>query len=289
MFLIVGGDSEIGDAVIRMAALRGLPVLGTTRRQERVGEACIYLDIEVLDEEWQPPEGVTAACICAAVARLAACANDPEASARVNVTGALLIAKRLTMAGIYTLFLSSDKVFDGSRPHMPADAPLSPVSVYGQLKAETERVFQSMMREGSPVGLLRLAKVISPAMTLFANWKADLSAGRPVRAFNDMTMAPTSMAQVVQAIFHMMERRVTKIAQLTGPQDMSYADVARLIALHIGADPSLVEEASARDFGQPEGATPRHTTLDSGYIREACGLEVSTVEEIVLGVCEISC
>lgn len=284
MFLIVGGDSEIGSVVLKRARERGLNALATTRRRDMVGPERIFLDLETPDEGWGLPEGLTAACICAAVARLADCVNDPERARHVNVDRTLNIAHRLSGSGIYTLFLSTNQVFDGTKPHLPADAPLCPVSAYGKLKADAERALQAMMRENAPIGILRLAKVVSPGMALLTNWRAKLVAACPVWAFRDMTMAPVPVGQVADAILHLMETRASVIAQLSGPHDMAYADVARLIADVTGADPALVREMSARDYGQPEGATPKHTTLDSYWLGQAFGIEVAPAEEVVKAV-----
>ena len=92
----------------------------------------------------------------------------------------IALIDRLAARGIYTLFLSTNQVFSGERPHVPADAPVSPVSEYGRQKAEAERVLRSRMANGAPIGVLRLAKVVSPGMALVTNWRQELTA----RTFN---------------------------------------------------------------------------------------------------------
>lgn len=86
MYLVVGGNSEIGSATAGLLAARGHEVLVTTRRPEAVGAGQMLLDFDTLDAGWMPPPGVRAVCIFVAVARLAECENAPEASARINVT-----------------------------------------------------------------------------------------------------------------------------------------------------------------------------------------------------------
>jgi dTDP-4-dehydrorhamnose reductase len=287
MFLIAGGDSEIGSATVRRAAERGLPVLATTRRRQTVTAGRLFLDLNDLGEPWQPPRGVTAACLCMAAARLAQCANDPEGSAHINVRQTLRFARLLADAGIYVLLLSTNQVFDGRKPHVAADTPLSPVSAYGKQKAEAEQALREMMAEGAGVGTLRFSKVVSPGMPLLANWREELSRGRPVRAFSDMTMAPVPVSQAADAILHMLGTRAVRIAQLSSPHDLRYTDIARLVAADLGASPSLVIEASARDHGQPEGATPEHTTLDSSYLRETADIAVASPHTVVRNIIRV--
>jgi dTDP-4-dehydrorhamnose reductase len=140
------------------------------------------------------------------------------------------------------------------------------------------------MGAGAPVAILRLSKVVSPGMALVAGWVDALIAGKPIRAFADMTMAPTPTALVVAAIAALMADRRAGIFQLTGPRDVAYAEVGRFLARRLGADAALVAEGSAREAGLPPGANPPHTTLDSRRLAELYGLEVPDAWEVIGGV-----
>ena len=150
---------------------------------------------------------------------------------------------------------------------MPAGAALCPVSEYGRQKAATEIRLQAMLAAGSAVGILRLAKIVSPGMPLLRQWQAALAAGQSIRPFHDMVMAPTPAGVAAAAIAALLADRATGIWQLTGSQDVSYAEIGGHIAQQIGADPALVRPVAAASAGMPEGSTPRHTTLDSGALQ----------------------
>ncbi len=280
MFLIVGMDSEIGSATADLMRARGEKVFTTTRRFVASPDQ-VPLDFNSPIENFIIPEGVRCACIFVAVARLAACEADPVGSARINVTQTISLVDRLAAKGVYTLFLSTNQVFSGDCSHVPADAPISPVSEYGRQKAETERMLSARMAGGAPIGLLRLAKVVSPDMALVHRWKQELAAGCSIRAFCDMTMAPTPIDMVAASIVRIMEDRLPVIAQLTGPRDVTYAEVGRFLAARIGVDPRLVEPVSALKSGVPRGSTPRNTTLDSSYLVERYGLTVPDAFDVI--------
>jgi dTDP-4-dehydrorhamnose reductase len=274
MFLLAGGDSEIGAATFRYLKASGKAATATTRRPQLVSGDRPLLDLAADVASWAPPPAASAACILAARARLADCAADPAGAARINVHQTLALVERLTAQNVYVLFLSTNQVFDGSVPHMRADAPASPVSEYGRQKARTEAALRERMLWGAPIGILRLAKVVSPAMPLLCGWARALQAGEPIRAFHDMQMAPAPMEHVSAAIAVLLESRTPGIFQLTGPQDVSYADIAHRLARRLGADPALVVSLGAMEAGLPEGSTPRHTTLDSDAMRERFGIAV---------------
>lgn len=280
MFLIVGANSEIGSATARLIEAQGGHVWSTTRRPSSSPRE-VQLDFDTPIEGFQVPDGVKSACIFVAIARLAACAADPGASAFVNVTQTVALVDRLAARGIYTLVLSTNQVFDGESANMPADAPASPCSEYGRQKAETERLLRVRMAAGASIGILRLGKVVSPGMALLSNWKQQLSAGGAIHPFSDMNMAPIPIDVVALAIASMMEDRVAITAQLSGPRDITYAEAARFLARQVGADPRLVVPVSAREAGMPAGTTPRHTTLDSTYLISKYGLMVPGAFEVI--------
>jgi dTDP-4-dehydrorhamnose reductase len=286
MFLLIGGNSEIGAATARFLRGQGQPVITTTRRPGALAEDETFLDLAQLPVDWRPPEGVAAACIFVAVARLAACEADWAGSNNVNVTQTLKLAEKLVARGIYTLFLSTNQVFDGTGAKMPADAPFSPVSAYGRQKAATDAAFKGWVAAGAPAGILRLAKVVSPDMALLHGWRRKLAVGEPIRAFRDMKMAPTPTALVAEAIGRILAKAEPVIAQLTGPEDVSYDEVAAFIAQSIGADRRLITSVSAHEDGVAAGSTPPHTTLDSAYLADRHGIVAPEPWAVVRAILE---
>lgn len=280
-YLLVGANSEIGAATAASLRAGGDDVVTTTRRNAETGPDNVFLDFDQPTDGFDPPEGVEAACIFVAVARLAACEADPVGSARINCERTISLVDRLTERGIYTLFLSTNQVFDGETPNTPADCPQAPVSEYGRQKARTERALTERAAAGAPVGILRIAKVVSPGMALLEGWRTQLAAGKPIRCFGDMPMAPTPVDLVAAAITGMLRGKPPVIAQITGPRDVSYADIGRFLASEIGADPALVESVGALDSGMPTGSTPKHTTLDSSFVAEQYGILVPDTLDVV--------
>jgi len=280
MFLVVGANSEIGSATARLMRRQGKRVIATTRRRPANSDE-VLLDLSEPIENFTIPEGVRCACIFVAVARLAACEADPTGSAHINVRQSIALVDRFAAGGIYTLFLSTNQVFNGDHLRVLAHTPVSPISEYGRQKAHAEQLLQARMSNGAPVGILRLAKVVSPGMSLLTTWKRELTAGRPILAFSDMTMAPTPVDIVAESITRMMEDRLSLIAQLTGPRDVTYAEVGRFIAERLGTSPGLVRPINALDNGMPRGSTPRNTTLDSSLLLMRYGLRAPDALDVV--------
>jgi dTDP-4-dehydrorhamnose reductase len=284
MWLLIGGDSEIGAATHQFLKQRGLACAATTRRRDKVDADRPFLDLQNSLELWEPPAGTTAACFFAAVAHIANCAADPQGSSHVNVTQTLALADRLFRCGIPVLFLSTNQVFNGAVPNVAPEATYSPITEYGRQKAVAETALRARVEQGFPASILRLAKVVSPGMALLHNWIDMLARGQPIRAFTDMTMAPTETEMAAAAVAALMKDGARGIFQLTGPRDMSYFEIGRHVASKLGARRELVKESSTSAAGLPNGSARLHTTLDSSRLRDAYGLKAPDVLEIVDGV-----
>lgn len=280
-FLLVGGDSEIAGAALAVLRAARLPANVTTRRRDTLCTGRVFLDLTAQPGDWRPPEGTSACCIFAAVGHLVACARDPAGSAAVNCAGTIALVERLAAGGAHVLYLSTDKIFDGSRPLVPADALPAPRSEYGRQKARTDLHLQGMIARGAPVGILRLARIVPRGWALVRQWRDDLAAGRVVRPFRDMMTAPTLDRVAAAAIVALLRTRETGIWQLSGAHDVSYAEIASFIAERIGADPDLVQPVAAASAGMPEGSTPRHTTLDCSALGNCFGISPQDPREVI--------
>lgn len=281
MFLLLGGDSEIGAAAYRSFKEEGRTVMATTRRRDAVSPERPYFNILDSLESWNPPPETKAACIFVAIARLVDCATDPAKSALINVTQSLRLVDKLLAKGIYVLFLSSNQVFDGSSANVAVDAPVCPISEYGRQKAEVEAAIRMRMENGAPIAILRLSKVMPPNWPLIEDWIQSLSRGQPIKAFEDMPVAPVPAGKAIEAIAALLDAKTPGVFQLSGPRDVAYTEVGNYLANELCANTDLVTSTSAYSAGMPEGSTPRYTTLDSSAVRDAFGIVVPDVLDLL--------
>jgi dTDP-4-dehydrorhamnose reductase len=249
--LVVGGDGFVGRVLTAHFRARGDRVIETTRRVGRTAADVLTLDLAADPGAWPALPPLRGAVLCAAIARLQDCERDPAASRRVNVDAPAALAQRLAVAGVPTVFLSSDKVFDGRMAQRRRFDLTCATTEYGRQKAAAER---AMPRD---VAILRLSKVVSPTVELFQAWVRDLRAGRPITPFEDLTMAPIRVELVAETVSRLLDERRSGIFHLTGDRDVSYVEAAHIVATAIGAAPALVQ-------ARPSGTVPppvQHTTL----------------------------
>jgi len=266
--LIIGANGTIGRALVHALLQRGDLVYGTTRRPPLATENCLFLDLAVPDINSVALPHADIAFFCAGIATFAECRTNRTLARQVNVTSRVALARRLVTAGTRVVLLSTSAVFDGRMPHVPATCRPCPVTAYGELAAETEKLFGAL---GSIASVVRFTKVITPNTKLFINWIDELSHGKRTTAFSDLRMAPISLDVAIAALLTIADDPTGGIYQVSGDADISYYDAARYFASRLGVDSSLVIEKRAIDAGIPLEEIPRFSSLDTKRYTEMTG------------------
>ncbi len=266
--LVVGGDGLVGTAVARRLEGDGVAVVRTSRRGT---PGTVPLDLAASPESWTVPRGLRGAVLAAAVTSTQQCRDHAVETHRVNVDATVELARRLSSGGTRVVLLSTNMVFDGTVAATPADAPRSPMTAYGRMKAEAEEAILATCLEAV---VLRLTKVLPSTLPLIASWRDAWTRGEPVRPFSDLMLAPVSPAHAAEAIAAVtLASHPDRIVQCSATADVSYADVARRLAAAWGHGTSLVEPVSVAASGVVLEHVPRHTTLAAGTLQAVFGIE----------------
>lgn len=268
--LVIGREGALGSALLRRLAALRRPAWSTSRRHGPIG-----LDLAADPALWPDLPEADAWVFCAAVTGLEACERNPELARKVNAQSFAALARRAFDAGAFPILLSSNMVFDGSRPLVPAGAPRNPRTVYGRTKVEAE---DAVLEAGG--GVLRLTKVLTPGKGVLTAWMEALKLGKPVQACHDMVLSPISVDVTMDAVMTVADRRLTGITQLCADRDISYVEAAWHIAARLGRPADLVSAIGRAEAGVPEAFAPRHTTLDTARLNEA-GIAPFEPEDVI--------
>jgi dTDP-4-dehydrorhamnose reductase len=281
--LVIGGDGLIGRALVRSLSENHREVLGTTRRLDRVSPVSVLLDLARDVKAWAPPPNCSAAFLCAAITSQEKCRADPAATARVNVIRTAELAKSLVAAGVFVVFLSSNLVFDGLRPTPKVgDVPL-PRTEYGRQKAEAE---QRLLALGGQIAVVRLSKVLHPAMPLLREWAVALRNGETIFPLSDLVCSPIPLDFALRALAKAGRGRKPGIWQISGERDVSYAEIALLLAQRLNVDPSLVHPQTSKERRLHLEHLPLHTTMDVSRLENELDLTPPSVRATIDSVLE---
>jgi dTDP-4-dehydrorhamnose reductase len=246
-YLVIGADSLIGAELISLLEKSEAGVTtGTTRRlNEADGRTRLFLDIEGDDAMAFCPPGYSVAIFCAAITGIKICEEHPGYTQQINVLNTIALAKGLLAKGTRIVYLSSNAVFDGTSTWPSEDASPSPVCEYGRQKLTVEKQLLSLSTPATPVAIVRLSKVLTAHSGIAAEFLSHLAAGEACAAFDDLRICPISLDYASAAILSVAKAGTAGIFHVSGEDEMSYADFARNLAIHIGANPELVKSATS--------------------------------------------
>ena len=275
--LIVGSDGLLGSALRLHCVASGIAHVGTSRRPAVGASETLPLDLAQLASDWPKFSSYKSAVLCAGITNLEQCRNNPALTRHINVSQTISLAQRLVDAGVFTVFISTNLVFDGSRPLRSAPEPTCPATEYGRQKAEVEKALCAL---GKQAAIVRLTKVIHPQMPLVQGWKNELAKGQIIAPFDDLVFAPISIEATVHAILNIARKQLPGVWHLSSDADISYADMARQIATLHQLDVNLIRQTSCRTRKNLEHV-PTHTTLDASGSAAEIGFHIKTPADTI--------
>jgi dTDP-4-dehydrorhamnose reductase len=220
--LITGATGLLGQDVVAAAGAAGHEVLALSRAElditeaEGVEDACYRADPDVVVNcaAWTDVDGAEAA---------------PEAALAVNGTGAANVARAAMASGAWTIHLSSDYVFDGSKgkPYVESDA-VAPLSAYGESKLAGERAVAEQAPDRHTI--VRSAWLFGNGGHCFPATVLGLAAERDeLTVVDDQVGAPTYTAHLAPAVVELAAARVRPegIVHLAGAGACSWFELAR--------------------------------------------------------------
>lgn len=263
--LIIGEDSMIGSALKPLLLRFGWKVYSTARRKNSSN----YLDL-LKPSSFEFNSTVDVVFICAAMTNLKECSEKPDISKKINFDAPVFLTRKFQSQGAQVIFLSSSAVFDGSVPNRGLADPCCPITSYGEHKAAAERFLLEMF---SSVAVVRLTKVISTDFHLLKNWSSCLRLNEIIEPYFDLYLCPIAIKHVLYCLYLIALNKLTGIFHLSGEKDLSYFNLAQLLAKKMGKESSLIRPVSCFTRGVSKNNAPRFTSLNMSKSRELFGLK----------------
>jgi dTDP-4-dehydrorhamnose reductase len=192
VILLFGGDGQLGREMVRESAKRAMPLVALSRAQADIA------DRAAVDEAIQR-HGPSIVINAASYTKVDAAETEAEAAHRANAIGAGILATACARAGVPLIHVSTDYVFDGSKPgpYVEGD-PVAPINVYGRTKAAGEQA----VRDAAPLhAIIRTSWVYGEFGQNFLKTMIQLAATKDeLRIVADQRGCPTSTPDLANAI-----------------------------------------------------------------------------------------
>ena len=281
-FLIVGGDSLVGGAIMRSLLMRNQFAYSTTRRLETVNDQRIFLDFES-DTPFIVPQDVGYAFVVAAATNYERCEKDPAAY-KINVELIPRLISSLLEQGLFVTFISTNSVFGGEKPWPNEDDPHDPQIAYAKQKDKAEKIIrasaQSLHAE-QRLNVVRLTKILDRNTSPLPNWFDSWQRRETVHPFADLIFAPMSIQFVGNALASLGEKRIPGNLHLSGADNVSYVDFAIALASAKGLVPQLIKPTTAISKGVHIAYKPRFSGLGMRRTTALTGLFPQELTDVV--------
>ena len=242
--LITGAAGLIGGYLVRTAA-RWAPqwdVRGLTRSEADLTDSA---QVKELWRQHHPSLVVH----CAALSRTGACEQDPARARRINVEATRYLAD--LARDISFVFLSSDQVFDGSKGHYVETDRVNPLNVYGQTKAEAERVV--LQNPAHSVIRIALTAGTSPSRdrSFVEDMLRSVAKGARMTLFTDEFRCPIPAGALARALWEFVERERPGLYHLGGRDRLSRWEIGELLARRYPELLPCIQPGSLADYHGP--------------------------------------
>ena len=155
---------------------------------------------------------------------------DEERATIVNVAGAANVARAAAAIGAWTVHISSDYVFDGSKrtPYLESDRP-APLSAYGRSKLAGERAVQRAAPSAHTI--VRTSWLFGCGGRCFPRTIIRLARERrALTVVEDQIGCPTFTGHLASALIELAtETRIAGMVHLAGGGECSWYEFARAL------------------------------------------------------------
>lgn len=207
---------------------------------------------------------------CAAYTNVDGAESDLATADAVNAHGAGHVSSAAATAGAWTIHVSSDYVFDGSKrtPYVESDR-VAPQSAYGRSKLAGERAVAS----GAPVGhtIVRSSWLFGAGGACFPATILRLATERAeLEVVDDQRGCPTFTGHLAPALIALAEQRPIGVLHVAGAGECSWFEFAREIVARSG---QICEVRPTVSAAMPRpAARPAYSVLRSERPLEAPAL-----------------
>lgn len=274
--VVLGHTGMLGQALVRVAAERGLRTLGISSRTVPGLNLARQADLAPFLDPLAPSLVVNAA----AITDLAACEADPSAAHEVHVRLPGLLADWGRHRGVPWVQVSTDHYWNDIENELHDEAaPVSPPNVYARSKHAGEEL---ALRD--PCCLVLRTNIVGlrgrAGAPTFAEWAVNaLAGGQPFDAYTNVWASSIEVGQFAEALFDLVQGGVRGLLNLASRDSLSKADFIAALARAAGYDPQL-----ARRTERPSRQWPRRANamgLDVTRAEALLGRDLPTADEVI--------
>ena len=284
--LITGSNGLLGQKLSDLLlGQEGVEWLATARGENRHPQGNIpFQSMDVADftqtravlEAFKPD----AVIHTAAMTQVDDCESQQELCTRLNVEAVEHLAQLSSELGFHLVHVSTDFIFDGTKPMYNEEDAAKPLSFYGHSKWKGEQMVET---HASSYSILRTVlvygRVADMSRSNIVLWAyGALKKGQTMRVVGDQFRTPTLAEDLAMGCYLAAVQKAQGIFNIAGKDYMSIIELVRRVARFYGLSEASIEEVDSSTLNQP-AQRPPITGLAIEKARLELGYEPRSFEE----------
>lgn len=255
----------LNDRKIKLSNAESIPVDLTS-----VEDFCVLL------EELRPAVVIHTAGLTS----VEACERNPALAKEINVGLTVNVAKAVKQVGIKLVHISTDHLFDGTKPNISEDEPIVPLNEYGKTKGEAEQEVLSF-NENSLIVRTNFYGWGPTYRSSFSDMIINnLRAGKKITLFDDVYYTSILAEKLVTTTHDLIDRNASGVYHVVGDDRMTKYEFGMKIAREFGLEESLILPKSIKS-NLNLVKRPLDMSLSNKKVCEYLGRQMGSTEEDV--------
>lgn len=169
------------------------------------------------------------------------CEKNESLAKRIHIDVSEQIAKLAYKINAKLVHISTDHLWDGTKPMVTEDCPIFPVNVYGKTKGEAEKAVLSNIKDAIIVRTNFYGKGLGWRKS-FSDWIIDsLNKSKKFNGFSDVFFTPISIFHLSKTILELININAIGIYHTVGCERISKFDFAVSIAKLLNKPVELIK------------------------------------------------
>ena len=274
--LVTGGSGLMGSKVAELALQKGYEVF--SGYAQHLPEHGLGVKFDLMDgsgvadmvRATQPD----AIIHTAALTDVDLCETNKDLAYRMNVLGTKTLAEAAREVGAFTVYTSTDYVFNGSRGMYREEDATDPVNYYGYSKLSGEPYCTAVARTCVVYGSRPASGKVN-----FALWLLErLTRMETVNVVTDQYITPTLNTNLAEMVLELAERRLKGVYHLAGATRLSRYDFAIELAKSFELNEDLVTRSRMNEM-RWAAKRPADSSLDTSKASKCLDSKPWNIEE----------
>ncbi len=275
---ILRSCAQAGDAVLAIRHNRPLQFLGDGDG----GIACELNDEDAVRSIFEN-HTFDALIHTAGLTNVDQCEDDPDLAKALNCDIGVTLARLCAEYGRKFVFISTDHLYDGTKPLRAEGDPVSPINMYAKSKVMGE----DGVLKANPDALIIRTNFFGkglPWRSSLTDWLHDkFSNGQRVPAFIDSYFSPISIPLLAGAIQALCSKGASGIFNVGGRERLSKYEFACSYADFFGFERALIDKTKMADIGL-KAPRPADMSMDVSKVGEVLGEPMPDIRDSFLSI-----